>query len=417
MIEGRPGKGHLYALHWELMHCAKELFADAIALGPIEEASTLVTPVLRRKHFKVYFRALFPYLNLDKDVERISLIFDQIPGKKFLHVYEGGFREFLLLMKVLERRTDTTALFNFFFLDPWLGLLNSRSRLSKAVRASLATAVTLMKSGVIFTCDSIASQKLLASKLAIPEFPIYPLFSSLKKDHLEIKPWDERKYSFLLTPRTRREKRLVIKILGHMEKKLQGEHNVAISARWNSTFSQKALEQFTNSKLKISLVAGGISKQQYSQLFYDTKVLVLPYLDNHYHYGSSGKALDGIMANCYVVAPSRTSVSDLATKHQGIKSFEGSANSLFEVLSGLDLGLAPRNNPQEPSPINAMTEILSMAQTLESEPLRFKFSKILISIPFATGLRGIRWAGVHLVAAPGVAFISFIKNKTSNRIL
>ena len=127
---------------------------------------------------------------------------------------------------------------------------------------------------------------------------------------------------------------------------------------------------------------------------------MLPYLDKHYIFGSSGKVLDSRMANSLTVAPINTSAGQLVKEKEWGKAIDISPKNLALVLSEIDLNERPIFEGEDPSVDQCLQEIVELSRNLKCSSTELSSISFLYAIPFLLGLKGTRWALTHLVAGP-----------------
>jgi hypothetical protein len=399
-VEGAPGKGHPFSFHSKLVDAADLSFSNSFVFGPVQEASGVVFPIFTRKFFDRGLGNFFQKIEMNQDIERANAKLDDIPGFKVLHFFEGGLRDLTFLAELLSQRRDIVAVFNFFSLEPWQQILTSKFPGSKHVRRRLRELITELSKSVAFTCDSARMQTLYAEHLELKEITVYPLFSSVRPTAKTDPDWSKRKYSFLFTPRTRREQRLVIKALGLLAASDSQVQCVAIAPRWKANFNPKKIRNLRTSGINAEIVKGPLSHNEYGELFHQSKVVVLPYLDKHYIFGSSGKVLDSRMANSLTVAPINTSAGQLVLEKGWGRAIDNSPKNLALVLSDIDLEDKPEFEDADPSTEQCIQEIVELSKSLKYSENELHSLSFSYALPFLLGLKAPKWTIIHLIAVP-----------------
>ena len=337
---------------------------------------------------------------MNHDLAKANEKLESISGSKVLHFYEGGLRDLTFLAELLSQRRDIVAVFNFFSVEPWAQLLTSKFPGSNYTRKRLGKLITELSENVAFTCDSTRMKALFTKHLELKEISIYPLFSSVRPPAKTDPDWSERKYSFLFTPRTWTEQRLVIKaleIIGSSETK---SHCVAIAPRWKSHFNPRKIRNLQSGSVTAEVIKGPLSYNEYGELFHQSRVVVLPYLDKHYIFGSSGKVLDSRMAHSLTVAPISTSAGQLVREKKWGRAIDMSPKNLAMVLSEIDLKAEPKFEHKDPSVGQCIQEIVELSRNLKYAEKKSSSKSFLYALPFLLGLKGTRWTLIHLIAAP-----------------
>ena len=400
LVEGTPGKGHPFSFHSNLTKAADQSFYNSFIFGPMLEESDRVFPVFARKFFDRGLGNFFQKISMKQDVARATEKLESISGPKVLHFYEGGLRDLTFLAELLSRRRDIVAVFNFFSVEPWAQLLTSKFPGSNYARKRLGRLITELSESVAFTCDSASMKSLFAKHLELAEISIYPLFSSVRPPAETDPDWSERKYSFLFTPRTWAEQRLVIKaleIIGSSETK---PHCVAIAPRWKSSFNPRKIRKLQSSSVTVEAIESPLSHNEYGELFHQSKVVVLPYLDKHYVFGSSGKVLDSRMAHSLTVAPINTSAGQLVREKEWGRAIDISPKDLAFALNEIDFKAKPKFEDKDPSLGQCIQEIVELSKNLGYSNDRASSISFLYAMPFLLGLKGTRWTLIHLIVGP-----------------
>ena len=409
MVEGAPGRGHLHDFHFELVAAAKRVFKTAIIVGPIAESNPLITPVFRAKHFRRGLGTFFPNLYMNEDLQRMASALDGISGTKVLHFYEGGFRDLVFLSRIMNQRKDIISVFNFFALDPWFTLISKANPFGFLARIILRKTIFNLEPSTAFTFDSIHGLGKFRESLAVELGSVYPLFSSLQVDKDQLKAWDRRKNTFLFAPRTRSEKKLVSSAITAVASNATKPLSIAIVSRWKSSFDEAKVKKLGSDLVKVRVYNGGLEKSEYTRLFLDTRAVVLPYLDSHYVYGSSGKLLDAQIAGCLAIAPSWTAAGALVSAQSLGEVFHRGAASLSSVLLSIDLNQGPSTLSSQPDLAWAVSQLGELLASLEpNNPNGLKNTNTTL-LPALVGPLGLRWVLVHLVASPAKVALDRIR--------
>lgn len=407
MVEARPGRGHLHSFHYAIRVASTSHFKESLIFGSLEEGGKEIKPVFQRKHFDRGLGTFFHTINLKKDLRRINSALDSIPGHKLLHFYEGGFRELSILVSLTKERNDFVALFNLFSLDPWLKLLSRRNPFRRQVALLLKFIISELSPKVAFTLDSEGAVRALKTDTGLENLHTYPLFSSIEENRVKEK-WHGREVDFLFSPRTRDEKKLVVQTLIRLEKDTSRDRNrnIVIISRWKSKFSSGELSGLDLRSLKVNVINGSLSEDEYEKLFKSSRVVVLPYLDKHYELGSSGKVMDALAANSIPVAPADTSAGKFIKSIGAGYTFKGSSESLTEVLLQIDLEKAPAYDIPHPSVENSVLKIAKLTSELNPSKIELENDSAVRFLPFLASFSAWRWVAIHLVLSPAKILIS-----------
>jgi hypothetical protein len=403
-----PSSGHLFSLHSELIANSLDMFHSSYTWGPLQESSALISPVFRWGHYQRGWGTLLQGRHLQDDLRRAEELLDSIPGAKCLHFYEGGFRELTFLSRLIKNRTDCVAIFNFFSPEPWLALIRKRSLTSFWAKKILSRELHDLKDSTAFMADTESAGKKLSEALNLEGISVYPLFTSVKPRNSGNSPWESRPNDLLFATRTKAEKGLVKRTLRFLAHQTSSRLNAVIVSRWNSRWTKRDLAGLSSANIAVQVPQGPVDDRGYSEMFFNTKVVVLPYLDPHYIDGSSGKILDAVAGGCIAVAPRFTAAGRLIEQQGWGTTFDGPAENLALVLGSINLFTEPNQTPK-PNSIETSIKILAeSARHLQAYSGPKKHSRLLQALPFLVGVDGMPWVFLHIVLAPGKRLVARI---------
>jgi hypothetical protein len=404
LILKTPGKGHGYEFHSSLTNEAARRFLVSMSLGPVSENSKKIKGALNRKHFEKRLGALFLSIDLRDDLSRIRKILNKQPGPKLLHIYEGGFRELVILLRILFERDDTVGVFNFFFLDPWSAFFRSKGLLARFVRKRLAVNLTQLSSKLFLTSDSEESSKLVSQGFGMKEISVYPLFSSIGKPS-EVMAWEDRPIQYLFSPRTKAEQVLVKRTIELMAREITGPKSIIILSRWSSSFKLMFHPVVNESGFEIEIVNRPLDKQEYSDIFQKSQIVILPYLDGHYSLGSSGKLLDSRISMAHSIVQEKSTLASVVAKNNWGQVFDGTSEGLIEAITSLEGKGQTRFFDPDPTVESTLTGILRHVKLLKPVGIVGKPTRAVLWIPFSLGWRGSLW----LATNAALAFLVFFR--------
>lgn len=306
-------KGHGYSFHLALSNSARELGLAPVTIGPSKESGSFVLPLLSYKSDKGSVGELLAffssYLNAVKLKKYIPRSYAQ---NQLLHVYEGGFREFLIVMWILKWRPDIKVVFNFSLIDPWIDVLNSSSLMTRRTLSGLKSLVRAGGLNFHAYSESEATKQLIWTKLAC-ETATYPLFSSISFRGLGPR---NRTTDICYFPMTESETLFCLDLNQMLSLSAPAPIKAKIVTKWGFELPSDLMERALNQGIKV--VNKQLSDADYADLYLRTKLVMLPYFDDYYIYSSSGRALDAAVLGAYVFAPTGTAVGEMiATKHLG----------------------------------------------------------------------------------------------------
>lgn len=305
-VTSLPTKGHGYALHLALREAADSEGAIVLSIGPRAEQGSFFEPVLS---YASDTPSLVQFLPLPTSFMDSRKITRKIQGlgspTATLHFYEGGFRELLIASWCLRSNPNFRLIFNFSLVDPWLELLQSRSKLSGLVLKAMAAIIQSVKSRGVFYSESKAMHALLIEKLGI-ETLTYPLFTLAKP--YKVSPADNRA-DVTFFPMNNHELEFCIDVWRRAEALRGAALDVVFVPKWGYNVSGPALERLTLAGAQV--IQHHLSDMEYSQVYALSSVSFLPYFSEYYKYSSSGRALDAASLGSIVFAPRGTATGEL----------------------------------------------------------------------------------------------------------
>lgn len=407
-VKKSPTAGHVFTFHSHLLRQSSGVFRKGAIFGPLEEASKEITPVFRDSYFGRGLGTLFQAVNMSEDLDRAMRALDSLEGTKLLHFYEGGFRELTFLSRILSARDDCVAIFNFFASEPWIPLISKQNPLSKLAIKIMSDMFISSAHLVAFTADTPKFAQYLSGVFHDSDINVYPLFSSLEPRPQTEVDWKARPITYLFTPRTLMEQKLTVRSIELLQDRVQSRIKIAIAARWTANFTEKLLRSLSNKNIEIEVLSGPLSDEQYENLFFQTKVVVLPYLDKHYVYGSSGKTLDARNGGCWVVAPAGIASGELLAERGWGKTFNGTAINLAGVLVDDCFSHPPIFDEHQPSSNKSVEFLVEQLGRLNiGEDALSKLNGIYV-LPFLVGVQGLQWLFAHLILHPGRRFTDWV---------
>jgi len=407
-VKERATAGHVFTFHSRMLNESAVTFRKGLIFGPKEEASHEITPIFRDSYFHRGLGTLLQSVNMSRDMAKAIKALDNLDGIKLLHFYEGGFRELTFLYKLLSSRDDCVAVFNFFASEPWARLFSRNNPFSRVSIKIMSDIFASTMGHVAFTADTPKFAELFARVFEGVPVSVYPLFSNIEPESTTSEKWKTRPISFLFTPRTLAEQKLTVRSIKLLQDRLESNTKIVIASRWTAQFTDKSLQRISNSNLDIEILPGPFSDEQYESLFFKTKVVVLPYLDRHYVFGSSGKALDARNGGCWVVAPAGASVGDLIARNVWGKTFDGSATNLAEVLCDAFFADPPSFKNDEPVIAKSIEFFVDKLGSLQAGRLAGARAHSLHALPFLVGIEGLPWLTRHLILLPGKRFFDWV---------
>lgn len=293
----------------------------------------------------------FPWLFIWRDVSAISSKCREVSGKPLIHVYDGGFREFITLILLLQKNQCATGVFNFTTLNPWIGLFEKATKVGDLSRKMLQRVKDNFGARLRLFADSLELVDALESRKGDFQGE-YPMFSFITTDPSKV----EKDNYVLLCPANAREFDLCMGAIEFVNSRVKEALDWTIQMRWGGKPNQASID--SASRNKVRLVTEFLAAGDYVKLYDAAKVVVLPYLDrNYYKFQSSGRLLDSVKFGAKVVVPDNTVLSRKTQSNAWGHSFHGDSpesmgKSLIMAIS--EAGKPNRNQPNADSSFNVL---------------------------------------------------------------
>ncbi len=291
----------------------KILPADGIQAGE----TTLHHTALQRRRL-----TLFPWLRVYEDMQVITkLNANKHYEETLFHVYDGGFRELLLVCLLLYKNRDAAASINFTLLEPWLKVFGTPRLRSKILLTVMKRMVSNFGGRLsIYSDTEDLGRRLFAGKLAFREYPLFSFLPSPSRRH---HPSNERNV-MLASPSNSSELDFFLDAIERLD--WSNERITKVILKWGFGASKDQLQRMK--ELRVEVVPTQLSTNDYVALLEQARVYVLPYLDREYFkYQSSGRLLDGALYRSEMIVPSNTTLARMAIRQGWGTCFEDS-NSL-----------------------------------------------------------------------------------------
>jgi hypothetical protein len=381
--DDEPSAGHGYWLNHALKDsCEAGGIEFVIAASRHNKDSSVEKILTLSKQKRIQFTA-WPYLGLSKDVQNLEQILAAAPGvESFLHIYEGGLREYLIIILLRNRNPSLRIIFNFNLADPWNISLISRGFSSKLIWRIISDCASRLAGGVLFTAETLELAQLFSTRSNFPmiEYPLPAQFSEPRVSY------ESKIYDFFIPVFGPEELELVCSALNDLKEKGRGKLKVIIQPKWSSSIPENTLDML--SRLGVEIAAPIISQNEYKTKLVKSRGLILPYKNlDYYKLQSSGRMVDAVANGTRVIVPEGTS---LARKVQG-----NGWGSTFDVCSGTSLAKAMGEilEIEEPftshgpllTPFYSIVGLLeqitpadSLGETMSASRMRFSRTRVLV---------------------------------------
>ena len=326
-----PTKGHPFWFHKALSDASPRLGVDYSTIGAMDQGCDHILGALSHSGRQRPASSVFAPWGMKDDVRRIKNLLRTKPSIVF-HIYEGGFREFILTLLLLEEVPNAVALFNFNLTDPWQKAFMGKRISSRLARHLVRGHLSRLGARLTPFAETFETARDFSTALGVNFIP-YPLFSSIQVRRLGENSMKTRKYDVAFFPGDEGEFNLVARALQQIA---DSGHRITsiVVPRWGYALSNSS--KILAEKLGIEIRAEMLDATAYGKLYLDSKLAVFPYVGEYYMHTSSGRLLDAARAGCYSLAPKGSLTGNQALREGWGRSFELDelADSILGGLSG-----------------------------------------------------------------------------------
>ena len=296
--------------------------------------------------------------NLDSFKSDQKKIFELCNSNSEIHFYDGNFREFLLLFRCHLEESTFFSSFNFQNANEWLSLLKSEKIIARIMRYLMKKSIQNF-SNTKFYAESSNLSDVVNNVLEI-QSTAFPVVTNLPRVTVE----KVNRFDVLFMPQSQDEFTKCFE----MARKLKTDFNFSFLKIAIRVSSQLDVSTSNNSE-QIVVIDAELNLDDYIELLTGTKVVVLPYFQNFYRWGSSGKYLDSIYLKCVTIVPDSSRMS----KDGNIYGYTFPYRCfVFEEVSELirqALDYSPTGDEEEVLDSEKMLKILSSESTTSPRKL------------------------------------------------
>jgi hypothetical protein len=238
-----------------------------------------------------------------------------------IHFYDGNFREFLLLLRLCIEETNCLGSFNFQNANEWQVLLKSKKLSARMIRKCMRIALSHV-STIKFFAESGNLSSLVNQALAI-ESSVFPLATNLPHKIAS----KNIKYDVLFMPQSQDEVNECTEIARKLKRSSKFSL-LKVAIRMSSSLDVDS----KNGAEHVVLIRGHLNINKYIEMLSSSKVVVFPYFNNFYEWGSSGKYLDAVYLKTVTVVPENSRMSLEGLEYGYTFSY---VNFSFEEISNL----------------------------------------------------------------------------------
>jgi hypothetical protein len=383
-----PGKGHPFWFHNSLSRAARNLDVDYSTVGAMDQENEEILGALSHSGFERPASSVFAPWKMRADVSRIVALLRSKP-QPILHFYEGGFREFVLALFLLEQVQNSVALFNFNLTDPWQKVFAGQSIWSEIARHRVLGHLKVLGGRLIPFAETFETSKYFSTAIGA-EFTQYPLFSSIQLEREGENLHKVRKYDVAFFPGDEAEFELVASSIEILAESGNSVSAVAVP-RWGYALSAES--QLRAAALGMVVRSDMLDAKEYGRLYLDSKLAVFPYIGEYYRHTSSGRLLDAAHAGCYSLAPRDSLAGNQAVREGWGESFQvGSlSESILRALTDWE-NYKIRAAPSPEATIEILAEAGLRALSLLPSSRRARRSKYLTFYAIFLGSGFRSWA-------------------------
>jgi hypothetical protein len=341
-----PGKGHWYWFYRYLFDYQVGLgLVTGRTIGPTQASCEHVVGVLRlgrvnsRSFITWFFRNRYSNSVLRETRSALRA------GAQSFQFYDGSAADLLLAFRLALRYPEGTFLFNFHWPVEWLGVLQGRGLLERAFTFSVAMMLQGKPRNLALAAETKTFAEPLRGLLGI-ELENYPVFAAF--DRPVFGDWTTRKWDVLIFPHRESEIPFSVDLLRSLEGK-QLKVKIVVSEKIWTAGAAPGLDprQPTSLASDRSPIFTPLPLERYVALLADSRVVVLPYSDAYFKWGSSGKFNDSIAAGAFPLVPEGSAMatqSSLTPDQHTFKALDvGAAARLISTRlnKGFDNQLQP----------------------------------------------------------------------------
>jgi hypothetical protein len=322
-------ESHVYWFEKALGSAARAQGYSYESITGFQDGSQHVIKALRHSSEQRHKLLFTPWAGLIGDLISIRRAVSKETAQITWHVYDGGFREFILLSLLLITFKESKAVFNFTTLEPWLAILRTSKKANSGTKAAVSKVKTAFGSRLTLLADSreLGFELSSGANFISDEYPLFTFMSSPESGQVALNYTNQ----VLFSPCNEAELQLSLDAI----RALENQNNVAIEPiiqlRWGAKISESRAAEIESNGIRLHQES--LSAEDYAKLYANTRVAVMPYLDRkYYQFQSSGRLLDSVSRGCIVVVPDETVL--------GRKTLENSWGFTFSSDSSVSLANA-----------------------------------------------------------------------------
>jgi hypothetical protein len=352
-----PSPSHYFSFYSRLYSIGKFEGKDIVIVSSVKlensEAHKNYEYLLTSHYTRDNFSGPKSIVSYKADCQRLLDIYD---SKSEIHFYDGNFREFLLLLRLCLEESSYFGSFNFQNGSEWQLLLKSKKLSALMIRKCMRVALNHV-SNIKFYAESDNLSSLLNGTLAI-ESDTFPLATNLPRKIVS----KNIKYEILFLPQSHKEVNECVEIARNLKKNLKFRSlKVAIRLTSNDDV------ELRNGAEHVVFIRGYLNTDKYMEMLASANVVIFPYFNNFYEWGSSGKYLDTIYLKTVTIVPENSRMHMEGLKYGYTFSFRDFSFGEISNLIEKALSYTPSGNEEEVKDFEKMLKNVTLRRTLKTK--------------------------------------------------
>lgn len=332
--------GHFYWMYKSIRE-QSAAFSElaAVTIGPLASASEFSEGVITDDAPRFRFR-VGPFFMVrhrwQRVIQRIVELHQAGYGR--FQFYDGGLPELFIALVLSKRLPQAQFVYNFHWATQWVEVCRAGRPSAAFLRSAIRRVLHNRPRNLIISAETKKLALLLEETFGVG-FRAYPVFSALQIT--QQREWELRTYDVLVFPQRASEILHSLRLLERLRLSGLTVHIATKRVCWNEWFA--SAQHQTDLAILASSVSPTLTpleRDDYLSLMENVKVVVLPYFDPYFEWGSSGKFNEAIAAGAFPFVPMNSAIasqSTLAGEHHHYPSDDLSL-SAKKIINRLRLG-------------------------------------------------------------------------------
>ncbi|MDA7814860.1 hypothetical protein N8964_01375 [Pontimonas sp.] len=341
-----PGSGHWYWLYKYLFQTQNARGdSNGVTLGPIKFASDHLVGVFKirastNRQFARWSLFARDYLVLTQSVKTLTR-----SGVSRFQFYDGWLIELLLALQLAQKFPHARYLYNFHFALEWVQVFEGRGKAQRFLRRSVIRALEKKPSNLILTAETQQLAQLLSADVTheIHDYPVLAAF-----DIPITVDWGSRKHDVLIFPHASDELPFSISLLSLLKEAGLQSRIVCSERAWARSASVIA-DKLSDDKISElpDPIYTPLAEGSYQELLSSSRIIILPYQDEYFRWGSSGKFNEAVAVGAFPFVPHTTAIATQSSAEPAIHFYPDNDphEAVVKILKRLELGWDERLQP------------------------------------------------------------------------